>query len=141
MTLSNADVRDIDLMLKLAEGGAMGQTSHEMTEALGMTDEGAQSVGVRFSWMRRFGMLDYDDKTGLWALTEGGYRVVEARLRAAAARTIDAIPDESMVDVMAHVTTRYRLGDPMIAHLLRREFVFGTMPRLPGTPSPNGRQR
>jgi hypothetical protein len=79
--------------------------------------------------MRRFGMLDFDPQTRGWRLTRGGERVVEARLRAAAARTIDAVPDEQMVDVMSHVTARYRLGDPMMAAMLRREFVFGTRSR------------
>jgi hypothetical protein len=30
---------------------------------------------------------------------------------------------------MAHVTTRYRLGDPLMATMLRREFAYGTSPR------------
>jgi hypothetical protein len=34
-----------------------------------------------------------------------------------------------MVEVMSHVTSRYRLGDPVIASLLRREFLFGTQKR------------
>jgi hypothetical protein len=33
------------------------------------------------------------------------------------------------VDIMSHVTARYRLGEPMMAQLLRREFAYGTSPR------------
>jgi hypothetical protein len=30
---------------------------------------------------------------------------------------------------MANITSRYHHGSPMMAHLLRREFLFGTKPR------------
>ena len=71
-------------------------------------------------------MLDFDHTRRLWRLTPGARRVTDARLRASQARTIEALPDEAMVEVMANVTSRYRLGDPVTAHLLRREFLFGT---------------
>jgi hypothetical protein len=55
--------------------------------------------------------------------------VTEAHLRASTQKTIEAVPDESLISVMAHVTSRFRLGDPMNAQLLRREFLFGTQRR------------
>lgn len=128
--LSVYDFRDTDLMAKVAENGASGVSSKEIAESLGFKeDDGTQSVGMRFAWMKKFGMLEYDAETKLWMLTAGGERVIESHIRAAATRTIEAVPDESMVEVMAHVTSRYRLGDPMIATLLRREFQYGTNPR------------
>lgn len=123
------DFRDVDLMLKLDEvAGASGATTQELAEAIGFDDD-RQAVGMRAAWMRKFGMFDFDEERRLWTLSQGGERVVEAKLRAAQAKTIDQVPDESLVDVMAHVTTRYRLGDPMMATMLRREFAFGTNPR------------
>jgi hypothetical protein len=123
------DIRDLDLMLKLEEvGGAGGATTAELAEALGLDDD-RQAVAIRSAWMRRFGMFDFDDERRLWTLAPGGERVVSAKLRAAQAKTIDAVPDEQLVDVMAHVTSRYRLGDPVMATMLRREFAFGTNPR------------
>ena len=59
----------------------------------------------------------------------GGSRVVESKIRSAMQRDLLEIPDEQMIEVMSHVTTRWRLGDPMIAHMLRREFLFGTQHR------------
>jgi len=124
------DVRDIDLMMRLAREGASGISAQLMAEALGIDDaNGIRSVGIRFAWMRKYGMVAYDEKEHTWSLSAGGDRVVESKLRAAATKTIAAVPDESLVEVMAHVTSRYRLGDPMMAQMLRREFLFGTQRR------------
>lgn len=119
------DFRDLDLMLKLdAEGGSA--ETWEIAEALGFSEADRQGIAIRLSWMTRYGMLKFDAERRIWSLSKGGERVVNARMKAAAAKQIEALPDESMVEVMASVATRYRLGDPMIADLLRREFLFGT---------------
>jgi len=132
MPFSLYDFRDLDLMLKLAdEGDEEGWVeTRALASALGV-DEGERigGVGGRLGWMRRFGMVERDAQTGLWRLSAGGERVTRARLRAAASRSIEAVPDEALVDVMSHVTARYRLGDPLMATMLRREFQFGTSPR------------
>jgi hypothetical protein len=124
------DFRDLDLMLKLAEtAGADGLASSvELAEAMGLGDNGTL-IASRCNWMARDGMLAFDKEHRGWRLSRGGERVVEAKLRAAAARAIDDVPEEQLVEVMAHVTTRYRLGDPMTAAMLRREFRYGTRPR------------
>lgn len=114
--------RDLDLLVKLSDAGAA--TSAELANAVGLSD--AQPMAIRLSWMRRFGMVDRDEEAGAWTVSAGGNRVVRARLRAAQSRAIEAVPDEAMVDVMAHVATRYRMGDPIIATMLRREFLYGT---------------
>ena len=126
-SVSLMEFRDLDLMLAVeAAGGAM--TSAQLSESLGL-DDGAQGTAVRSSWMRRFGMFDYDPKSGIWTLSASGQRVVKAKRQAAVLDAVERVPDESMIDVMSHVTARYRLGDPAMAHLLRREFLFGTSPR------------
>lgn len=121
------EFRDLDLMLAVEADG--GLTSAGLSEAIGLGAEGTQGAAVRAAWMRRFGMFDWDEKTRLWTLTPSGQRVVKAKRQAAALSAVEKVPDESMVDVMSHVTARYRLGDPAMAHLLRREFLFGTSPR------------
>jgi len=125
------DFKDTDLMAKVAEGGAEGLRAREVAEAMGMDDEdgdGTRAIGMRFAWMKRYGMLNQSD-SGLWTLTDGADRVMSAQRLAAMTEVIQAVPDESMVEIMAHVTSRYRLGDPMVASLLRREFQYGTSPR------------
>lgn len=124
MSASLYEFRDLDLMLAVQSNG--GMTSAQLAESIGAETQG---VGSRAAWMRRFGMFDFDEHSGMWTLSAGGERVIRSKRRANALRTVEDTPDEQMVDVMAHVTARYRLGDPMMAHLLRREFVYGTSPR------------
>ena len=78
-------------------------------------------------WMARFGMVDRDEE-GFWGLTDGGSRVVQAKLRAAQASALDTLPDESMIEAMAHIAGRQHY-DPMLATMLRREFAYGTKRR------------
>jgi hypothetical protein len=122
--------RDLDLLLKLdAEGDEEGwvETAH-IARALGFGDD-LGGIAQRMGWMRRFGMLERDDKTGLWRITPGAERVISARLRAATERELQALPQEAMIEVMAAVTKRYYNGNAMMATMLRREFLFGTQPR------------
>jgi hypothetical protein len=126
------DFRDLDLLIRFAEGDELGRlSSTDLAELVGLPAEngGGQAMGVRLAWMKRYGFVVYDDKEHVWALSSAGRRVSEAHLRASAQKTIQAVPDESLVEVMAHVTSRFRLGDPVNAHLLRREFLFGTQKR------------
>lgn len=119
------DFRDLDLMLKLDAEGGEAET-WEIADALGFHDQDRRAVGIRLAWMRRYGMLEFDQERRLWRLSKGGERVTAARLKAAQTKRIEELPDEAMVDVMASVTSRYRHGEPMLADLLRREFLFGT---------------
>ena len=123
------DFRDLDLMLKLvAEGDDEGWLDTEnLARSLGF--EEPLKISSRLSWMRRYGMLDFDERRRMWRLSPAGERVSKARLKAAQVNAIERLPDEAMVDVMASVTTRYRLGEPVLAHMLRREFLYGTSPR------------
>jgi hypothetical protein len=119
------DFRDTDLMMKLKE--MEGGTSADLADEVGM-DGYTQAIGVRLAWMKRYGMV-VQEKSGVWLLSQGGGRVIEAHLRAAMQQVIERVPDESMIEVMSHITGRYRLGDPMVAAMLRREFQYGTSPR------------
>lgn len=120
--------RDIDVMLAVRDF-PNGVAASELADAIGLGDEGTQAAAVRLAWMRRFGMVAYDADRALWRLSAGGERVADAKLRAAVASQLDAMPAESLVEVMAHVTNRYRFGDALTAHMLRREFLFGTAAR------------
>lgn len=127
------DFRDMDLLLRLArEGDHDGYAdTHWLTEAIGLSTEngGPRAMGTRLGWMRKYGMVEYNGDKKMWRLSPSGVRVTTAHLKATQERTIKSVPDEALVDVMSHVTSRYMLGDPVIAHLLRREFLFGTKPR------------
>jgi hypothetical protein len=125
------DFRDLDLMVKLrAESNGAGGwvETADMAASLGFEDD-LLPIAQRLSWMRRYGMVEYDRERRLWRLSPGGERVTEARLQAAQSRSIETLPDEVMVEVMAKVTQRYIHGSAMLASMLRREFLFGTKPR------------
>jgi hypothetical protein len=79
--------------------------------------------------MRRYGMVAFDDRDRTWSLSRSGKRVADAHLRAPQLRKIEELPDETMVEAMAHVTSRFQRGDAMLGHMLRREFLFGTRRR------------
>ena len=126
------EFRDLDLMLALArvadnDGWAETQL---VAEHVGLGENGGtRAMGQRLAWMRKFGMVERNPELHVWRLTRGGERVTESHLQAAQKRAIEAVPDDALVDVMAHVTSRYMHGDPLVANLLRREFQFGTRPR------------
>jgi len=132
MKASLYDFRDLDLMLKIAdESDDEGWVeTRALANALGFDEtEKLNGLGVRFGWMRRYGLLEFDQVKKLWRLSGSGDRITRAKLKAAASTQIEAVPDESLVEVMAHVTSRYRHSDPVMAAVLRREFEFGTDPR------------
>jgi hypothetical protein len=100
----------------------------DLAGALGFADD-LLPIAQRLSWMKRYGMLEYDDRLHLWRLTDGGQRVTRAKLAAAQSRSIESLDDELFVEVMAKVGQRYVHGSPMLATMLRREFLYGTRPR------------
>lgn len=126
-TLRVTDYRDTDLLARVAEQGADGVTSADLGSLIGYDDtNGHRSVGARFARMRAYGMLAFDEKRRLWTVTEGAERVLRAQEVSAGQSVVERLPDEEMVSIMAAVTTRYRIGDPLVATMLRREFAFGT---------------
>jgi hypothetical protein len=119
------DFRDSDIMFRLAESEQVD--SYDLAEALGFeAEDGARPVGIRLAWMRRYGMVVFDENARTWSLSRSGQRVVEAKLRAPTLAVVDRMPDEAMVEVMAHVTSRFQRGESMLGHMLRREFLYGT---------------
>lgn len=122
MSATLYDFRDLDLLLRLNEDG--GMTTKGMSEALGVDTAGA--VGSRLAWMKRYGMVDLDSEAGFWNVSPAGRRVVQAKLKARDLAVVEKLPDEAMVEVMAQVTSRYQRGEATLAHLLRREFMYGT---------------
>src|SRR5215467_12719726 len=89
------DFRDLDLMHKIeSEADAEGWVELEhLARAMGLGDSHNRNVGARLAWMRRYGMVTRHEQTGLWRLSRGGERVVTARLKAAQARELEALPE------------------------------------------------
>jgi hypothetical protein len=125
VSFSVREYRDFDLMAKIRETGPI--SSRELAGELGM-DELGTHIGRRLGWMRRYEMLEKNDG-GLWALTDGGQRVITARTRAAFIRELEELPEEELITIMSHVMARYQHGQQLIADMIRREFVYGTAHR------------
>lgn len=124
------DFRDLDVMFHLAEAENGGVPTHDLAELMGFdAEEGGRNLGIRLGWMRRYGMVKLNERERMWQLTPGGLRVVQAHELAPALRAIEKMPNEQMVEVMAHVTSRFQRGDTMLAAMMRREFLFGTKKR------------
>jgi|SRR4051812_315569 hypothetical protein len=125
------DFRDADIMFKIADNtNGTGISSPELAELMGFeAEDGARPIGIRLAWMKRYGMVAYDDRDKLWKLTRGGQRVVDAHLIAPELKVVEKMPDEKMVEIMALVTSRFQRGETMLGHMLRREFAFGTQKR------------
>jgi hypothetical protein len=67
---------------------------------LGFEAEGnLRPVGIRLAWMKRYGMVAFDEKERTWSLSPGGRRVVAAQVRAPALKAVEAMPDESAAEV------------------------------------------
>jgi hypothetical protein len=114
-------------MYRLAEQNDGQATTLELAEALGFdAEEGGRPVGMRLAWMRRYGMVAFDETERHWSLSRSGQRVAAAHLRAPEMRVVEKMPDEKMVEMMALVTSRFQRGEAMLANLLRREFLYGT---------------
>jgi hypothetical protein len=125
------DFRDADLMFKIADNtNGKGISAPELAELIGFdAEDGARPIGIRLAWMKRYGMVAYDEKEHLWQLTKGGRRVTEAQILAPELKVVEKMPDEKMIEVMALVTSRFQRGETMLGHMLRREFAFGTQKR------------
>jgi hypothetical protein len=124
------DFRDLDIMFKIADNtNGNGLTSGDVAELLGFDAEDARPVGIRLAWMRRYGMVAFDEDNRLWKLLRSGSRVTEAHLRAPQLRVVEQLPDETMIEVMAQITSRFQRGEPMLGHMMRREFMYGTKKR------------
>jgi hypothetical protein len=124
------DYKDTDLMALVESAGESGITAADLAAEMSYNGNDAhRAIGMRFAWMKKYGMLNYDEKGHLWTLTDGGARVMESHRVAAFTKVLKAIPEEAVIEHMAHITSVYRLGDPMIAAMLRREFQYGTNPR------------
>lgn len=123
------DFRDLDLMLASAEAADEDGylSTEDLAQQLGMEGD-MRAVAMRLAWMRRYGVYGFDENRRRWRLTRAGERHIEAKQLAAASDVLEAVPDAALIDVMAHVTSRFRHGDAVTATLLRREFQYGTAP-------------
>jgi hypothetical protein len=82
-------------------------------------------VSLRFSWMRRYGVLDkVEGQQGIWQLTEFGEEFVNGSVNAAQERAIAGSRPGQELELMALMGDLYEKVDEDAATLMRREFQF-----------------
>lgn len=64
-----------------------------------------QCVGVRFAWMKRYGVLEKDPKTteARWRLTEAGQAVINAGLTKGQQNALEAIAPEQGMEAVSRI--------------------------------------
>jgi hypothetical protein len=122
------DYSDRELLnLMLDEGDAQGWVdSRDMARVLGMHKDHAGSVGQRFGWMRRYGAVERKDGTREWRPTLMGRALARGDLSEDQREVIEGLSSEQMLTLTRALTTRYRRVGDTAAHLMRREWQYGT---------------
>lgn len=150
-SLSLYDFSDREVLLALrdlsdkAEANKGWVSAESFAIAVGLTsDYPAQKVGSRFSWMRRYGVLEYSpneititDENGTvrnvggWRLTASGHKFASGDLRSPQKRAIESLQNEQalslgleMGDVYHHLDYS---GQMMMTRALR--FKMGKLGR------------
>jgi hypothetical protein len=101
--------------------------SHDLATVLGIdAKHPTQHVGVRLGWMRRYGAVERRDGTSLWRPTAMGRALALGDLSDVQRDIIDGLSSEQMLTLTRTLTNRYRRVGTTAAHLMRREWQYGT---------------
>lgn len=87
----------------------------------------ARAVASRLAWMRRYGIVDREEKSRRWALTREGEHLLNGKLSGAQASAIKSLKGSTLVLAIHEVTERP--ADEMLATLMRRAWRYGTVAR------------
>ena len=126
--LTLLDYSDRELLnLMLDEGDAQGWVeSPELARVLGMAKDHAGSVGQRLGWMRRYGATERKEGTREWRPTPMGRALALGDLTPEQQEMFEHLDPEQLLMLTRQLTRRYsRVGDTA-AHLIRREWRYGT---------------
>jgi hypothetical protein len=78
----------------------------------------------RFSWLRRFGILEKDEERG-WKLTKEADLAINASFTRTAERELGKLGEGQYVALMDLMSQSYRSVTPGTANLMRRQWQFG----------------
>ena len=123
--LDYSDRELLNLMLDESDGEGWVD-SRDLARTIGMTKDHAGSVGVRLGWMKRYGATERKDGTREWRVTPAGRALALGDLSMAEETALTELSPEKLLMVTRLLTQRYtRVGDTA-AHLIRREWRYGT---------------
>lgn len=101
-------------------------TTEQIMEAVGIAHKHAKScVGIRFSWMRRYGVVDRHEKKG-WTLTPVGRRIALGALSDEEKVILRNLTSEQLMEATRLMTGRYQRAGATASTLMRRTWQHGT---------------
>ena len=134
MGLSLEEFSDRELLFALeehADGDGL-VSSVGLAEGLGLSGRvkhPTQSIAIRLSWMKRYGVVYRHEETGRWGLTDAGARVVHGALRATQRRALDEMDDERLWAAMQVMGARMVRANPEAATLASRAWRYSLAER------------
>jgi hypothetical protein len=127
--LTLLDYSDRELLnLMMDEAGEDGWASvHDLAVAIGIdAKHPGQHVGIRLGWMRRYGAVERQNGAPMWRPTPMGRALARGDLSEDQREVIEGLTSEQMLTLTRTLTTRYRRVGDTAAHLMRREWQYGT---------------
>lgn len=115
-------IQDVVDALKMDTGGFV--TAEDVAKELGLAHPNpVQCVRARFSWLKRYGILEKND-VGEWRITNAGVAALEARLSKTVATGYERMNDGQKVALANLLSTGYADVDVASANLMRRTWAF-----------------
>lgn len=131
-SLQLKDFSDLELLRRIqdvvdksrdANGGGFVR-AEDVSKVLGLDHPNpVQCVRARFSWLKRYGILEKND-VGEWRITPAGCTALDARLNKAVTTGYEKMNDGQRVALTNLLSTGYASVDTASANLMRRTWAF-----------------
>jgi hypothetical protein len=128
LTLYDYSDRELLHMMMDEADGDGWVSSTDLALVLGIDSKHARMcVSQRLSWLRRYGAVDrHPEESGIWRLTRTGMAQALGDLSPEQKEVVEGLSAEQMLTLTRSLTNRYRRVGNTAAHLMRREWQYGT---------------
>jgi hypothetical protein len=127
------DFSDRELLFALEDfAGEDGLVSSQaLAEGLGINalKHPVQSVAIRLSWLKRYGVVRRDEESGMWGLTSAGESIMHGDLTKAQSRLLDNIDADRLFAVMHAVGGKLGSANAEAAKMAEREWRYNLAAR------------
>lgn len=131
MPLRLEEFSDQELLFALEEcGGADGATSLELAEHLEPDRRDGlkhphQNIAIRLGWLKRYGVVERDDKTRRWVLSPLGEGLMHGRLKASERRMLEEIDEGRLLTFVQAMTGHIIGASREAAKMSERQLRYG----------------
>lgn len=129
------DISDRALLevLELVQVDMDGATSEDIAAELGLDVQyPKRCVGIRFGWMRRYGILKRDPETKKWSFTEDGWRLHKGALKGRELDRFLQMDEDKLAGVTSIIADRLVSLSGTAQNMTRREWTHGDAKRRQG---------